>query len=85
LGIDIGTVVEDFERNLRLPFTLPLVAVSGPSHKIISKENKSTSKIKSVVFFLRMSSAGWSFKITLKKDNKEKLQIPLPNKALKTA
>ena len=31
LGIDIGTVVEDFKRNLRLPFTPPLVAVSGPS------------------------------------------------------
>jgi len=31
LGFDIGTVVEDFERNLRLPFTPPLVAVSGPS------------------------------------------------------
>ena len=31
LGIDIGTVVEDFKRNLRLPFTPPLVTVSGPS------------------------------------------------------
>jgi len=31
LGIDIGTVVEDFEINLRLPFTPPLVTVSGPS------------------------------------------------------
>jgi hypothetical protein len=28
LGVDFGTAVESFERNLRLPFTPPLVAVS---------------------------------------------------------
>jgi hypothetical protein len=31
LEVDFGTVVESFEINLRLPFTPPLVTVSGPS------------------------------------------------------
>ena len=31
LGGDFGTAAKYFERNLRLPFTPPLVAVFGPS------------------------------------------------------
>jgi hypothetical protein len=30
-GVDFGTAVKSFERNLRLPFTPPLITISGPS------------------------------------------------------
>jgi hypothetical protein len=44
LGFDFGTTVKYFERNLRLPFTFPLVVIFGPSYlvKVVSRKAKTT-------------------------------------------